>query len=427
MKKKIALLLAAAMTVSMLPMSAMAGSTNTISVTANVKTNEAVKVNGAFTQLQIKPLDTIASNSSIVLDLENGEYNEEYFTECAYKAHDGESYDTVYNYNVNDPEAGLKAYVGAKNERELPYKLKYINKTSMEVQLYPIDAKWVNQNNSGGANEATKGTPVYQISLPVDATDDEGDIKVTVDANSTTVTGGGSYTIAKVTSGSGSTTSSVVSSDVKTHSGNINVPQITVKEDVSGTFTTEGGTVKVKANGPYKFKAGKVTLKSGVNAAIGGSITLSQTISDGANEVVFTLSKEDIAKIDKDKLSSLTIDGLVMVPNNDEKNYGDVYVTVSGTDITSQQLKVGTRADYGFNLTAMTEAPTIFAGRSPLRDDDLDDDDFKTAKFRFEETTPGAWLTSRKLEFTVPDGVKIIGMDVDKVDKLNQSNFEAGA
>ena len=90
-----------------------------------------------------------------------------------------------------------------------------------------------------------------------------------------------------------------------------------------------------------------------------------------------------------------------MVPNNDEKNYGDVYVTVSGTDITSQQLKVGTRADYGFNLTAMTEAPTIFAGRSPLRDDDLDDDDFKTAKFRFEETTPGAWLTSRKLEFTV--------------------------
>ena len=48
MKKKIALLLAAAMTVSMLPMSAMAGSTNTISVTANVKTNEAVKVNGAF-------------------------------------------------------------------------------------------------------------------------------------------------------------------------------------------------------------------------------------------------------------------------------------------------------------------------------------------------------------------------------------------
>ena len=114
-----------------------------------------------------------------------------------------------------------------------------------------------------------------------------------------------------------------------------------------------------------------------------------------------------------------------MVPNNDDKNYGDV--TVSGTDITSQQLKVGTRADYGFNLTAMTEAPTIFAGRSPLRDDDLDDDDFKTAKFRFEETTPGAWLTSRKLEFTVPDGVKIIGMDVDKVDKLNQSNFEAGA
>ena len=53
MKKKIDLLLAAAMTVSMLPMSAMAGSTNTIRVTANDKTNEAVNVNRAFTQLQI--------------------------------------------------------------------------------------------------------------------------------------------------------------------------------------------------------------------------------------------------------------------------------------------------------------------------------------------------------------------------------------
>lgn len=428
MKKKIALLLAAAMTVSMLPMTAMAGSTNTISVTANVKTNEAVKVNGDFTSLQIKPLDTIASNSSIVLDLDNGEYNSSYFDACAYKSYDNADYDTVYSYNTSDPEAGLKKYVGAKNQRELPYKLKYINKTSMEVQLYPIDAKWVNQNNSGGESEATKGTPVYQIKLPVDSTDNEGDIKVSIDANSTTVSGGGSYTIAKVTSGSGSTTASVVSSEVKTHSGNVTVPQITVKEDVSGTFAN-AGNVKVKANGPYKFRAanGGITLKSGVNASVNGTISVSGSLNANENEVTFTLTADDIAHIDKDKLSSLTIDGLIMVPNNDEKNYGDVYVTVSGTDVTSEQLKVGTRADYGFNLTAMTEAPTIFAGRSPLRNDDLNDDDFKTAKFRFEETTPGAWLTSRKLEFTVPEGVKIIGMDVDKVDKLNQANFEAGA
>lgn len=428
MKKKIALLLAAAMTVSMLPMSAMAGSTNTISITANVKTNKPVQVNGAFTQLQIKPLDTVASHATIVLELDNGEYNKDYFDQCKYTAHDGETFDKIWDYNTQDLEAGLKAYVGAKNERELPYRLNYIDKASMEVELYPIDAKWVNQNNSGGANEVTKGTPVYQISLPVDSTDNEGDIKVTVDANSTTITGGGSYTIAKVTSGSGSTTASVVSSDVKTGSGNITVPQITIKEDVSGTFTTKNGTVKVKANGPYKFKAGTVTLKSGINAAVGGTkISKSATVKDGDNEVVFTLDADDIAKIDESKLSSLIVDGLVMVPNNDEKNYGDVYITVSGSDVTSQQIKVGTRADYGFNLTAMTEAPTIFAGRSPIRDNDLNDDDFKTAKFRFQETTPGAWLTSRKLEFTVPDGVKIIGMEVDKVDKLNQSKFTDGA
>ena len=44
----------------------------------------------------------------------------------------------------------------------------------------------------------------------------------------------------------------------------------------------------------------------------------------------------------------------------------------------------------------------------------MDEDDFVTAEFEFGETTPGTWLTGRKLEFTVPEGVKIVGYDITK-------------
>ncbi len=422
MKKKIALLLAAAMTVSMLPMSAMAGSTNTVSSVASVKANEAVKVNGDYVSLQVKPLDTVTSKATIVLDLDNGEYDSDALASCQYTSKLGHDYDYIFNAYREDLEQGLKNEVGAMNQRELPYKLNIVSKSSMEVSLYEINAQWVNQNNSGGSSEVTKGTPVYQIKLPVKATDTEGDIKVTVDSNSSSITGGGSYTIAKVTSSSGSTTASVVSSDLKTVTGNVEVPQITIKEDVSGTFGA--GTIKIRANGSYTFSSTSPVLKSGINAS---NISKTGTLTSNGKEWQFEITDADVANIDKDKLSSLIVSGLVLVPNNDEKNYGDVYVTVSGSGksgVTSQQVKVGTRADYGFNLTAMTEAPTIFAGRSPLQDDNLNDDDFKTAKFRFQETSPNAWLTTRKLEFTVPEGVKIIGMKVDKVDKIKQSGFE---
>ena len=44
----------------------------------------------------------------------------------------------------------------------------------------------------------------------------------------------------------------------------------------------------------------------------------------------------------------------------------------------------------------------------------------KTAEFEFGETTPGTWLTGRKLEFNVPEGVKIVGYEITKTKYIDR-------
>ena len=56
----------------------------------------------------------------------------------------------------------------------------------------------------------------------------------------------------------------------------------------------------------------------------------------------------------------------------------------------------------------------------------MDEDDFVTAEFEFGETTPGTWLTGRKLEFSVPEGVKIVGYEITKtkyIDKFSEGKI----
>ena len=179
---------------------------------------------------------------------------------------------------------------------------------------------------------------------------------VSIDANDSSITSG-SYTVATVTSDDGSTTASVVASDVNVTSDEVyTVPDITIKEDLAGTF--KGQTIKVKLNGNYEWNdAGKVV--AGVNC--NGNQVLAQKevngklqddISIDGRTLEFTLA--DAKAFDSSRnTSSIIIQGAKAYAKNDD-TYGDINVTVSGdTGITTQTLKVGTRADYGFELKAL--------------------------------------------------------------------------
>jgi hypothetical protein len=80
-------------------------------------------------------------------------------------------------------------------------------------------------------------------------------------------------------------------------------------------------------------------------------------------------------------------------------------------------------------MTTVDSATTILAGRTWIGNEssDLEDDDFETAAFKFEETNAGSWLTSRKMKFTVPEGVKIVDYDFDNVKYVSKSDLEDAA
>lgn len=413
MKKKIALLLAAAMTISALPMTAFASSTNSVNKVASVKEDDEIRSSGNLLVLKVQPKDEIVTGDTIVIDIDNGEFDRSLIDEAQYPYWDeiqslyasGATLDYIYN-----------KYLYQNNCAELPYLINYVSKSEIEVKLFPV-VESLTDTTSYTNNQAV-GKMVYNISLPAVATD-EGDVKISVDSNDTSVSDSSSITIARTSAGSGSTTASVSSSEVKsTSADSFEFATVTIKEDTSGTF--KDGTIKVKVNGKFEWGKDLPVLMPGVNCTssfpsggISGTLTNDSTIEYKIYASYFDSEKLSSVKFGGDYNGTISCD-------DSDKDYGDVTVSVSGSSagVSSQTITVATRQDYGFSLESLESAPTIFAGRSPIdvygEANDLDEDDFKTAKFRFTETTPDTWLTSRKIEFSVPAGVKIIGAEVDK-------------
>ncbi len=434
MKRKIALVLAAVMTTAMLPMNAMAGSTNTISKTVSVKADETLISAGKPVELQIQPRNEVETGDSIILSVENGKFSEDLATSDPFiyrTEKTSTTYDEIVATGLESYDALVK-FVGNENSRKLPYGFNYINENELEVYLYPIQDSKVNQNNS----DVTQGTPIYSIALPItteDSTEGE-EVKVTIDDNGTSITGGSTYVVGTVVDEDGSTTASVVQSDITVSSADtIALPDITIKEDVADTF--QAGEVRIRTNGNYEFDtSATVQVKAGVNADF-TTITLgSDNYSSNHKEITFDMPTTGNGKytddsgnavaFDDSKLSSIIISGLDVYTDNDS-TYGDISVTISGassTNITRQTIKVAERRDYGFSLTTLEEVPTMYSGRTFLGDNDFDQDDFTTAEFQFAETTPDTWLTSRKLELSVPDGVKIVGADITKTKYVTDTN-----
>ena len=437
MKRKIALVLAAAMTVAMLPMNTMAASSNSLSKSGTTIQDDEILITGNFDKnvdsykkddlasgtpvsLQVRPTSEVKEGDSIILTVENGKFDESLLNvdPFVFKTNvSKKTYDTIAA-DRRELNTILTEYIGNENSRKLPYKLRFINSEQVEVTLFPIGDDLVNQNNS----KETKGTPYYDIALPLTSEDSEdGAMTVSIDANDSSITSG-SYTVATVTSDDGSTTASVVASEINVTSDEVyTVPDITIKEDLAGTF--KGQKIKVKLNGNYEWTSyGKVV--AGINC--NGTQVLAQKevdkklqddISIDGRTLEFTLA--DAKAFDSSKTSSIIIQGAKVSAKNDD-TFGDINVTISGdTGITTQTLKVGERADYGFELKTLEEPTTIYAGRTPFGTD-ADEDDFKTAEFEFGETTPGTWLTGRKLEFNVPEGVKIVGYEITKTKYIDR-------
>ncbi len=457
MKKKIAILLAAVMTATMVPVTAFADSSNSVNKVVTVKDDDF----NDEVYLKIQPGEEVDMDSTITLTIENGEFDEDDIVSAAgldrgadvqkaldkkyaYKSlGDKNTYDYLkgefeeYSKDMSDEKAFDNVFDSLMREYktvDLPYTLKRTTKKELEVTLFALP------DSIAGEKYADVNKPAYRIPLPFTA-NGTGNVTVTVDANGTSIRGGVSYTIANSASSSGDTVTTI--DDVKVGSDDLELGTLTIKETVYGTFEPNK-TITLKLNSGFEFRKDKVaTVKAGINAKFAD-----YEITDvDENTITFKLPADintDESGDQSKKPAAIKIEGLWVTPEDDD-NYGEVKLTVSGSSagVTKETIVVGERGDYGFTMKAVEDPTTIYAGRKGYDDVDgnsystvkdfeykdnedydsyisedaareYDSDDYLSATVEFAEVTADSWNQNRKLKFTVPDEAKIYDFEVDE-------------
>lgn len=447
MKKKIAILLAAVMTATMAPMNVFAGSSNSISKTVTVKDDDLVK--NVF--LKVQPSDEIFMGDSIVLNFENAEIVNEKdngysLDDYAYQLGGDKEYtwgyfEDQYNTYTADKEFGsatfdsiFKDLMVDANEVYLPYSLERNSKRELEVKLFPLPGSLAGETYQG------INKPCYYIPMAVVA-DGEGDITVTIDANSSSISGGGTYKIATSSSTDGSTTTTIDDVLVSSDEEAIEIDTITIKESVQGTFKP-GKTVTLKLNSGFEFDDNAdVKISAGTNAKFDTLTTADIDFDD--NSLTFTMPNlSDAEDGETEKAAAIKITGLYAKADNDD-DFGEVKITISGNSagITKETIVVAEFGDYGITAKAVEDPTTIYAGR--VRTDEefnalkaaddyedymnadvykqMDKDDFETAAIEIAEVTSGSWSENRALTLRVPEGVKIFDWEIDEEEDFKSS------
>lgn len=439
MKRKIAILLAAVMTSAMIPMTALANSNNTVNKSVTVKDDDAIE--GLF--VKIIPENAVTSNSSIVISLENGEFSQDringedknFDEEYKYDAA-GMSFEqalTAYNSTTGDRNK-VVAMLGGKGADakpqtdRLPYQIRYMNKKEIEVKLAPMPESQVNKDLS-----SEYGKPNYFIPILATAKG-TGDIKVIIDSTDTSISNK-TITVGTSTSASGDTVSTI--DGIKSFEDIGELETITVKESSKGTLKP-GETVTLRLSGGFNFVPGSFGEgnKKFPRVISGIGMTSWEVKDDDLkikdDELKFDLpgmldSTNSKNEFKTTKPGTFKIENLRIESDSDD-DWGDVNITISGAGISRETIKVATRSDFGFKMTATEDPKTLVAGRmsddipgakGPGTINQINKDDMVAAEIKFEETIPNTWIKQRKLEFKVPEGVKIVSYEYS-----NEKNFD---
>lgn len=294
---------------------------------------------------------------------------------------------------------------GALVNAEPAYGFKVVSATESDLELQ-IVGTW------SGATDVTTKVPLY---FEVDG--GSGELKVTVDPKGSTLTGG-QYTFAVV--GEGNTTASI--SKVETIGDGGKIGTIRLDETSIGALYDADYDLNVNASA----KKQKIQLrlpsdfqwKSTVIPTLGGGFTASNI-----KNVTTKLANDDrdlVIEFNFDgkpsQVGTFYIAGLEINADNDA-DFGEVEVDLSGDEVTSGSLVVADYKEYGTSVKLEDDAPTIIAGRN-----NADTDDLKLAEFTLKEEVPNSWLTGRSVEVTLPSWVKVVGADINGVKGFKNNN-----
>lgn len=294
--------------------------------------------------------------------------------------------------------------------------------------------KIVETTSGEGVKKSSKNLENPYIALPLGGViaDGNGAVKAAVVADYNDKVVGGEYTITKGLE-QGSTSLVYDANNVKSFEDKVKIDSLTLKENVRNTIgkDTDNDQDKIKdsaeiilrVNGGFSFKNEKITVKdaSGANKDI--KVTTGFANKDNSNAIKVTVT--DL----KERKNPIGLDfsGIEIEPNND-KNFGDVEISISGDGISGQTVKVAQREKLGFKVETLKDPKEIISGRHYKNDNlTMIEDNNTTVEVKFSEAVPNTLVTSRSLDFNLPDGVKIVDVEIGEVKNftgLDDKDFE---
>ncbi|MBB6215601.1 hypothetical protein HNQ80_001690 [Anaerosolibacter carboniphilus] len=425
MKRKLSLLLAVVMILSLVPMSAFAASDNSVSAVKRVKDDQNLKDVGApVLRIENDKGDWNTSGQIIDLKLEGACWLGE---------------DDV------DHAAAIKAASDKSNGKDVTVTTAVYTESDYRLKLK------VDFNYPAGYTEAQKKDALkdFVINVPLWAEMDDAEIaKVSISSKSDELT---PETITFATAQSGDTT--VTIDDTVTFGATKPIEPVRIEEnsikaiDIS-KVNAATKYIKLKLDPKFEFVLGASSKISG--DLVGGEVEIelgkNASLKDEELKIYFGKDSTGIDAIPLKSLSyagDIVFSGLSVKPGKDAKE-GDVYINVSSdiNGIATSKVKLGTYADYKVNVKADGEPTEIFSGRYEVSKTDSTysekpvygdlgsgmsgtsagsegitiDEEHELVKLIIDEKVEGSWTKNKSVTVEFPKWVKILGVDADEDD-----------
>ncbi|OUQ57924.1 hypothetical protein B5E58_08190 [Tyzzerella sp. An114] len=371
MKKFISLALAAAMTLSLVPVSAFASTDNRISNVVTVEKDDVLTDAPQVVIMNDKG-DIKAEKFSFELVLDGAEWDD---------VDEVEIYEADSSNKITNVTDASKDLTTAEGDSKAT-----VEKLSSTRALVTIDAAGGAAAKDGGFKITLNGAKITGEKATV-----------TIDPRQSTVSAD-TFTFAK--SVDGGTVATI--DDTTDFTGITEIKPILLEEVTAGTID-DNDEITLKLNSGFKFtNAGTVSVISGDLDL--GSKTY-EIVSDDNRTIKLKLGSD---VTESKKASILKFEGIKI--DEDGASEGKVAeITVNGTNVDKTTLEVGTYVDYNVSVSAEDkDLPTIYSGVA------VDDDNNETLKLTVKEGVSDSWfLDSRKTTFTFPEGVKVAAVNVD--------------
>ncbi|MDE6357032.1 MAG: copper amine oxidase N-terminal domain-containing protein [Eubacteriales bacterium] len=295
----------------------------------------------------------------------------------------------------------------------------------------------------GGETEAYIAIPLGGAII-VDGTED---VKVDIIGYNNNAITDGTVTLAKVV-GSGSTSINTKLIEKKVFEDKLQEPSdIVIQENIKDSFD-ENQRITLRLNNGFEFKDyGKYKNPQWNPEGTGPIIRVTDPTNSSSNNVVaenISFAKNSDGSTDYSRIQfNLRMDGFNnasnrnerksirielpgIIPVNEDKNFGEVTLSVYGGGLTEESVVIAERQNLGFKLETKTEVPTITKGRYYAMNDVLSTKGNFTAEFELSELVPNTLLSQRSVDFKVPEGVKIADLDVISMSNMTVDGLSAG-